>query len=289
MAMTTPWVVGVVVLTAFPMGYSLFLSLTEYSSLQPPEYVGLENYRTILGGDEKFLAALRVTGLFTLLSTPLGVALSLGLAMLLSMNIRAVSVWRVIYYIPSILPPLATALLWSWLLDPEKGLINRILIGIGLVDDQTTILWFNDPDGTWVIAGFVLMSLQGAAGNNMLIFLAGVKSLPTSPYESAMIDGASWAQRFWHISLPLLSPIILYQTVMGIIGGLQVFTQPMFIRTPGDTGLFYAVHIFREGWSHLRMGYAYALAWVLFLIILAMTWLVLRVSRSIVYYERDSA
>ena len=283
-ALVTPWVLGLVLLTAFPMLYSMYLSTTRYSVLQPPEFVGADNYTRIFTDDEKFLAALRVTGLFTLFATPIGVAASLMLALLLSLNVRGLGVWRLIYYMPSVLPPLATALLWNWMLNVD-GLVNKALLAAGLISEP--IPWFDDPTGTWVIPAFVVMSLQGAAGNNMLIFLAGIKSLPRSPYEAALIDGAGWRQRFRYITLPLLSPLILYQTIMGVIGGLQVFTQPMFIRTRGDTGLFYTVHLFSEGWHHLRMGYACALAWVLFVIILILTAGVLLLSKRFVYYESE--
>ena len=278
-ALITPWLLGLLIFAAYPILFSLVLSFTRYSVLQPPEFVGLENYRRIFTADPNFRVAMKVTFAFAALSVPLGMVASLLTAMLLNTNVRLVGVWRTIYYMPSVLPAVSTALLWRWLLVPRGGLVNKVLGGLGLPEPG----WINDPQ--WVIPAFVLMSLQGAAGNNMVIFLAALKGVPAQLHEAAHIDGAGWWARFRHVTVPQISPVILYHLIMGIIGSMQVFTQPMFIRTPGRSGLFYSVHIYRTGWEYLQMGYACALAWVLLIVILILTCLVLRGSRSLVYYE----
>ena len=278
-ALITPWLLGLLIFAAYPILYSLFLSFTRYSVLMPPEFVGLANYRRIALADPNFRVAMKVTFAFAGLSVPLGIATSLLTAVLLNTNIRFVGLWRTIYYLPSVLPAVSTALLWRWLLVPHGGLVNAVLGKLGLPEPG----WFNDPQ--WVIPAFVLMSLQGAAGNNMVIFLAALKGVPAQLYEAAQIDGASWWARFRHVTIPQISPVILYHVIMGVIGAMQVFTQPMFIKTPGRSGLFYSIYIYRTGWEYLNMGYACALAWVLLVVILVLTCLIMRYSRSHVFYE----
>lgn len=278
-ALITPWLLGLLIFGAYPILASLFLSFTQYSVLKPPEWVGLDNYRRVLLGDPNVRIALKVTLGYAALSVPLGIVASLATAMLLNTRVRLVGVWRTVYYLPSVLPAVSTALLWRWLLVPHGGLVNSALAALGLPQPG----WFSDP--AWVVPAFVLMSLQGAAGNNMVIFLAALKGVPGALYEAAELDGAGYWSRFRHVTVPQISPVILYHLIMGIIGAMQVFTQPMFIRTPGRSGLFYSVHIYRTGWQHLEMGYACALAWVLLVIILALTLVVLRTSRRHLYSE----
>ncbi len=282
MGLVSPFVIGLGVFTAWPILCSLYLSFTSYRVLGLPEWVGLRNYGDIFLRDGRFLSALFVSGCYAFFSIPLGVTASLATAMLLNSRVRLVGVWRTVYYMPSVLPAVATALVWRWLFVPHGGLVNSALEAFSLPQPG----WFHDP--RWVIPAFVIMSLQGATGNNMVIFLAGLKGVPGHLYEAALIDGAGWWARLRHVTLPQISPVILYQLVMGIIGALQVFTQPMFIETPGDSGLFYNVYVYRRAWEDLRMGYACALAWILFLVILALTAVVLRYSRAWVYYETEA-
>jgi multiple sugar transport system permease protein len=246
-----------------------------------PEPAGLANYAQIILDDRRFRAALFVSSVYAAASIPLGIAASLATAMLLNMRVRFVGVWRTIYYLPSVLPAVATALVWRWLFVPRGGLVNSCLGALGLPQPG----WFHDP--RWVIPAFVIMSLQGATGNNMVIFLASLKGVRGELREAAMIDGAGAWSRFRHVTIPQISPVILYQLVMGVIGSLQVFTQPMFVRTPGDSGLFYNVYVYRRAWEELRMGSACALSWILFVIILGLTLVVLRQSRTWVYYEAE--
>ncbi len=282
LGLVSPFVVGLVVFTAWPILCSFYLSFTDYRVLGLPKFVGLRNYADIFLRDRRFLTALFVSGVYALFSIPLGIAASLATAMLLNARVRLVGAWRTIYYMPSVLPAVATALVWRWLFVPHGGLVNSALGALGLPQPG----WFHDP--AWVIPAFVIMSLQGATGNNMVIFLAGLKGVPRHLYEAALIDGAGWWARLRHVTIPQISPVILYQIVMGVIGALQVFTQPMFIETPGDSGLFYNVYVYRRAWGDLRMGYACALAWILFVIILGLTAFVLRQSRAWVYYEAEA-
>ncbi|MHC4506149.1 MAG: carbohydrate ABC transporter permease [Planctomycetota bacterium] len=281
LALVAPFVIGLVAFTAWPVLCSFYLSFTRYRVLGLPEWAGLSNYAEIILDDRRFRAALFVSSVYAAASIPLGIAASLTTAMLLNTRVRFVGVWRTVYYLPSVLPAVATALVWRWLFVPHGGLVNSALGALSLPQPG----WFHDP--RWVIPAFVIMSLQGATGNNMVIFLAALKGVRAELHEAAMIDGAGWWSRFRHVTIPQISPVILYQLVMGIIGSLQVFTQPMFVETPGDSGLFYNVYVYGRAWEDLRMGYACALSWILFVIILGLTLAVLRRSRAWVYYEAE--
>lgn len=282
LALVAPFVVGLLVFTAWPILYSLYLSFTRYRVLGMPEWVGLSNYADIVRDDRRFRSALFVSSVYACFSIPLGIAASLATAMMLNLRVRFVGVWRAIYYLPSVMPAVATALVWRWLFVPRGGLVNAALSGLGLPQPG----WFHDP--RWVIPAFVIMSLQGATGNNMVIFLASLKGVRRELREAAMIDGAGALSRFRHVTVPQISPVILYQLIMGIIGALQVFTQPMFVETPGDSGLFYNVYVYRTAWEDLRMGYASALSWILFAVILGLTLAVLRHSRGWVHYGAEA-
>lgn len=278
-AFILPWLIGLAVFWFFAMGFALYLSFTRYSVLSPPQWVGLENYRRLLH-DPAVRDAAWNTLSFAVWSVALGIVASLAAAMLLSLEARFMGLWRAIYYVPSVIPAVSTALLWRWIFVPEGGLLNGFLAWLGL----PTPGWFSDPD--WVIPAFVIMSLQGAAGNNMVIVLARLKGIDAQLYEAAALDGAGPWRRFGHITLPQLSPVLFFQLVMGIIGSLQLFTQPMFVQTPGRSGLFYAPYIYRTGWHELRMGYASALSWVMFLVLAGLTLLVFRGARWWVSYEQ---
>jgi ABC-type sugar transport system permease subunit len=280
-AFILPWLAGAGVFWLVPMAWSLYLSATRYEVLSPPEWVGLQNFTRILTEDPVFREAAWNTISFAALSVSLGIVSSLAAAMLLSLDARLMGFWRAVYYLPSVIPAVSTALLWRWIFVSEGGLANAFLEWLGLPQPG----WFSDPD--WVIPAFVIMGLQGACGNNMVIFLAKLKGIDGCLYEAASLDGAGWWSRFRHVTLPQLSPLVFYHLVMGIIGGLQVFTQPMFVRTPGRSGLFYSIYIYRTGLHEFRMGYACALSWVLFAALLALTALVFRSARFWVSYEES--
>lgn len=279
----TPWLLGFLIWTAFPIVASFYLSLTEYNVLQPPNWVGLENYIRIFTRDIDFFPAIRITVLYAFLSVPLGVAGSLLVAMLLSTNIRGLGLYRTIYYLPSILPAVATALLWRWIFNPDAGLLNSALRPILRPFDLPPPNWFGDD--RYVLPAFIIISLWGIAGANMVIFLGALKNVPRHLLEAAEIDGANAWHRFWHVTLPMITSVIFLQVVMGIIGALQIFTVAAFIRYTPAAGKFMNVLIYQAGFQQFRMGYASALAWILFALILLLTLLIFRSSSAWVYYE----
>jgi len=279
-AFILPWLIGLVVFSAVPMAMSAYLSFTRYGVLSDPQWVGGANYGRIFAGDPIVLDAAWNTITFAAFSVSLGIVSSLAAAMLLSLDARGMGAWRAVYYVPSVIPAVSTALLWRWIFAPEGGLANGVLAWLHVPQPG----WFSDP--SWVIPAFVIMSLQGACGNNMVIFLARLKGIDVQLYEAGALDGAGPWGRFRHITLPQLSPIVLYHVVMGVIGSLLIFTQPMFVQTPGRSGLFYVPFVYRTGWHELRMGYACALSWVLFVALMLLTMLILRSSRRWVSYEQ---
>jgi ABC-type sugar transport system permease subunit len=280
-AFLLPWLIGLVVFSLVPMGWSLWLSFTRYGVLSQPQWVGLDNYARIFAPDPIFLTAATNTVIFAAVSVVLGIVASLAAAVLLSLDARGMGFWRAIYYLPSVIPAVSTALLWRWIFVPEGGLLNELLGWLHLPQPG----WFSDP--SWVIPAFVIMGLQGACGNNMVIFLARLRGIDVQLHEAAALDGAGLWARFRHITLPQLSPVVFYHLVMGLIGGLLIFTQPMFINAPGRSGLFYAPYVYRTGWHELRMGYACALSWVLFMALMLLTMVIFATSRRWVSYEQS--
>lgn len=278
-----PWILGFLIFTAYPIFASLYLSFTEYNILQPPEWVGLANYIDIFSRDIDFWPAIRITLLYAIFSVPLGIAGSLLVAMLLNNDLRGIGLYRTLYYLPSILPAVATALLWRWLFNPDAGLLNNVLRPIFRLFGEPAPNWFGNP--TWVLPAFIIISLWGVAGANMVIFLAALKDVPRHLYEAADIDGASSWHKFRSVTIPLITPVIFLQMVMGVIGALQIFTVAAFVRPTPAAGKFMNLLIYQAGFQQFRMGYASALAWILFALILILTLLVFRSSEAWVYYE----
>lgn len=282
----SPWVVGFVLLTAGPMVYSLYLSFTASSLLSPPQWVGLENYRRMFA-DPIFYRSLGNTAYYAALGVPLGLILSLGLALLLDAPVRGLGFFRTLFFLPSVTNTVALSILWLWLLNPEFGLINLALARFGLEGP----LWLQDE--TWAKPALVLMSLW-TVGGQMIICLAALQGVPPELKEAAAIDGAGPVRRFFAVTLPLISPALLFNLIMGLVGALQVFTQA-FVMTggvqPGSEGgpnqstLFIVLYIYKKAFQEYDMGYASALAWALFLIITVCTWIAWRVSKSRVHYE----
>jgi len=289
----SPWIIGMLCFTLGPVVASLFLSFTKYSpgvGYKLPVWLGLENYRALLH-DKVFWKSLQVTAYYTVLSVPVGIIASLSLAVLLNQDVPALSIFRTIYYLPSVITGVAVAFLWQWILNPQFGIVNYI---IGLLVGPSGIIplgiqgpkWFFSEE--WAVPGLVLMSLWGLGGP-MLIYLASLQGVPTPLYDAATIDGANAWQRFRHVTIPMISPVILFTFITGMIGSFQVFTQAYVISGgrggPNYATMFYVLNIFMNAFRFYRMGYASALAWILFWIILALTLLSLRVSRTMVYYE----
>jgi multiple sugar transport system permease protein len=278
-----PWVIGFLAFTAGPMLASIGISLTRWDLLTPPKWIGLENYVRMLTDDPSVGRSLRVTTVYAFVSVPLSVILGLFVALLLNQKIRFQNLVRTIYYLPSVVSGVAVALLWRWVFSGDFGLLNVMLSWIGIRGPA----WLSDS--RYALPALIIMSLWGVGGG-MVIYLAGLQSVPSQLYEAAEIDGANPFQRFWSITLPMISPVIFFQTIMGIIGALQVFTQA-FIMTDGgpkDATLFFLLYLYRNAFQFFKMGYASALAWVLFIYILVLTLLVLRSSSAWVYYEGEA-
>lgn len=276
---TAPYVLGVVLLWMGPMLYSLFLVTQNWNLITAPEFVGLQNFERMLR-DPLVRKALSNTAFYTFLGVPLQLATAFSLALLLNQDIKGQSVFRTIYYLPSITPAVASAVVWVQILNPQWGVLNEILRLFGIAP----IKWLFDP--TWVKPAFILMSLW-SVGPGMIIFLAGLQSVPKEVIEAAQIDGANTWRRFWNVTVPVISPVVFFNLVMGIIGSFQVFTAA-FIMTDGgpqNATLFMVLWIYRNAFELFKMGYAATLAWALFLIIMVFTVLQFSVANRWVYYE----
>jgi multiple sugar transport system permease protein len=275
----TPAVLGFLIFIAGPIVVSAYFSLTEYKLISVPHWAGLQNYQS-LWQDALFWQSLEVTVRYALLALPLGLVLALGLALLLNQKLWGVAFWRTIYYLPAVISGVAVAVLWSWILNPEFGLLNTFLRYLGVHGPN----WLGDT--RTALPALVLISLWGVGGN-ILIYLAGLQGIPTELYEAASIDGAGSVRRLFHITLPLLSPVIFFNLVMGLIGVFQFFTEP-FIMTrggPEQSTLSYMLYLYRNAFTYFKMGYAAALAWVLFVLVLLLTLAVFRSSPLWVHYE----
>ena len=281
----SPWLLGLFVLTAGPILVSIIYSFCRYDVIHPAEYVGLDNYRRLFTDDPLFWKSLANTG-FMMLGVPLGMAVGLGIAMMLNTEVRGMQVYRTIYYLPAIVPMVAASLLWIWVLNPEVGLVNSLLRTFGVGDPPN---WLQSS--SWLVGSKTSIILMGlwSAGSGMVIWLAGLKGIPQHLYEAAQIDGAGPVGRFRHVTLPMLSPYIFFNLIMGIIGTMQVFTQAYIMTQggPDDSTMFYAYYLFNNAFRYFKMGYASALAWILFVIVLALTLFQLKVAPRWVHYESD--
>ncbi|HAZ37743.1 MAG TPA: ABC transporter permease [Clostridiaceae bacterium] len=284
-ALITPWLVGFIIFTAFPLIYSLYLSFTDYSLFGKPKWVGLKNYIWLFTKDVEFWPSVKITLLYAALTVPIGVIGSLLVALLLNKKVKGIGVFRTIYYLPAVLPEVAVALLWRWLFNSDSGLLNYFLSPILKLFGLGKPNWFGDPK--FVLPAFVIMSVWGIFGTNTVVFLAGLQGVPKSLYEVADLDGASSYKKFKYITAPQISPIILLQIIMGMISSLQIFTVAMFVRPTTAAGKFMNQLIYERGFTQLHMGEASAVAWVLFVIILALTLLVFRSTPAWVYYEAE--
>jgi multiple sugar transport system permease protein len=278
----SPWLLGFLFFYLGPMLASFALSLTDWDLLTPPNFVGLANYIRIFTKDALFLKSLKITGIYTFSCVSLELVFALGFALLLNQRIRGIGVFRTIYYLPSVLAGVAYVVMWMWIFNPRAGLINTLLGYVGIQGPR----WLQDPN--WALPALIIMSLWGV-GRSMVIYLAGLQDIPTSLYEAAKIDGANRWHEFFKITLPLLTPSILFNLVFGIIMTFQSFTN-VYVATNGgplDSTLFYVVYLYRKAFEHLAMGYASALAWILLLIVLVCTLIILRSSGRWVFYRGE--
>jgi len=276
-----PWIIGFLVFTAGPMLVSLALSFTTYN-LAEVRYEGLHNYSFLTLKDPLFWKSLKNTAVYVAVSVPLGLTGSLLLAMLLNVRLRGISILRTIYYLPSLTPAVASALLWMWVFHPDIGILNYSLKAIGIDNPPG---WLQSP--TWAMPAMIIMSLWGIGGARMIIFLAGLQGISDHYYEAAKIDGANAWQRFVHITIPLITPVILFNLVLGVIGAFQVFTSAYVMTEggPDNATLFYALYLYKNAFQFFKMGRASAMAWILFVILLVFTYIQFRHSRRWVHYE----
>lgn len=274
----SPWILGFIIFAAGPIAAVFILSLYSWQIISPAEFIGVENYVSLIQ-DPLFWQSLKVT-LYYVLSVPLRLVAGLAVAVLLNQKIRGVAFFRTVYYLPSVNLGVAVALLWSWIFQPEFGLLNYALSKIGI---QGPAWLFSE---TWVIPSFIIMSLWGMGGA-MVIYLAALQGVPTELYEAAELDGAGNWSRFVHITLPMISPVILFNLIIGIINSFQVFVQSYVMTNggPGNASLFYVLYLYRNAFQYFNMGYACTLAAILFIIILITTILIFRLSAGWVYYE----
>jgi ABC-type sugar transport system permease subunit/ABC-type glycerol-3-phosphate transport system substrate-binding protein len=274
-----PWIIGFIVFTGGPILFSIIISFCDFDILNPARFTGLINYRWLFASDPLFWKSMWNT-VYMVIGIPLGMALSLGIALLLTLKVRGVALWRTCYYLPSIVPAVASSILWIWIFNPSSGLLNTALASVGIHGPN----WLQDEHTSK--PALILMGLWGAGGG-MIIWIAGLKGISESYYEAASLDGAGTWQKFRHVTLPLLTPYIFFNLIMGLIGTFQIFTQA-FIMTQGgpvDSTLFYAYHLFNNAFRYLHMGYAAAMAWVLFIIVFGLTVVQLRLQQRWVHYE----
>jgi multiple sugar transport system permease protein len=275
-----PAILGFILWTAGPMIASLVLSFTSWDAVTSPKFIGLSNYRKLLIEDPLFKKSLGVTLYYSVGSVPLVLAIAFIVALLLNQKVRGLAFFRTAFYLPSIVPAVASAMIWIWLFNPDFGLLNQFL-GI-----------FNLPKLQWiysetqVIPSLILMSIWGMGGS-MIIFLAGLQGVPEQLYEAVEVDGGNWWHKFRYITIPMMTPIIFFNLIMGIIGTLQTFNQAYVMTSggPNYASLFYVYYLYLNAFNYGAMGYSCALAWILFLIVLGLTLIVLRSSSYWVYYE----
>ncbi|MGM0838422.1 sugar ABC transporter permease [Bacillus haimaensis] len=276
----SPGLIGLLVFMAGPILYSFYLSFTTYNIYEPPQWVGFKNYEIMLTEDPLFYKSLYNTLYYVGLSVPVNTAMGILLAVLMNQKVRGIRLFRTIYFLPSILSGVAVALLWQWILDPNFGLINTFLANFGISGPG----WLLDE--AWSKPSLVLMNLW-AVGGSMIIYLAGLQGIPQSLYEAATVDGAGPIRKFINITLPMLTPTIFFNVVMGVLSGFQVFLQA-FIMTgggPNNSTMFFAFYLYNKAFKDLQLGYASAMAWILLLITLLCTLIIFKTSSRWVYYE----
>mgnify|MGYP005853878605 CR=1 FL=1 len=275
-----PWFIGFVVFTLGPFLASLYLSTLEWSLLGTAKFVGFGNFTKMFADDERYIAALKNTFIYVFVSVPLKQVIALTIAMLLSQELRAIFAYRTVFYLPSVTSGVATSVLWTQVFGFRMGILNAVLSNVGI----QPIPWLTSLQ--WALPTLIFISLWNV-GSIFIIYLAGLKGVPLHYYEAAEVDGASPWQKFSKITLPLITPTVFFNLVMGFIGSFKIFTQA-YVMTgggPADRTLFYVLYLFYKAFQDFRMGYASAMAWVLFIIILFFTMIQLSLSKRWVYYE----
>ncbi|MEM7029744.1 MAG: sugar ABC transporter permease [Chloroflexota bacterium] len=286
-----PWLFSLIVFTAYPVVASFYFSMTDYDVMNPARWIGFENFETMFSKDPIYWKAVWNTTYFTLLSVPLQLLVALLLASMLNVGVKGIGIYRTAYYLPSLMPAVATALLWYVILDPRLGLLNNGLVALGL----PKLGWLRSSD--WSKPALILIAIWSGSGVPMLVFLAGLKDIPRSLLEAATIDGATAWHRFLHVTIPLLTPTIFFNLLIGIINSFQVFALAFVASSAGggssgsrtmgplNSLLMYMIHLYRSGFRYFDMGYASAMAVMLFIVLIIITLALARSSSYWVYYE----
>jgi multiple sugar transport system permease protein len=274
-----PAILGLLIFVAYPVLASVYFSFTSYSILQPPFWIGTENYYNLIFDDPLFYTALYNTAYIAIFTIPLSVVVALGLAMLLNVKVSGQSFYRTVFYLPTIVPFVASSVLWLWIFNPQYGILNTLLWYIGIQGPG----WISDPG--WSKPSLIIMNLWGV-GSWMVIYLAGLQDTPQELYEAAELDGANWWHKTFYLTLPFMSPYILFSVILMLIGIFQYFTQ-VFVMTnggPADSTRVYAMYLYQNAFTYFKMGYASAMAWLMFIIVVLLTVVIFRTSARRVYY-----
>ena len=280
-AFTSPWIIGFLSFGIYPIIISFYYSLCQYDVLREPMFIGLENYRTIFYEDAYFWKTIWNTLYYTIFRVPINILLSLLIAILLNRTLKASGLIRATFFLPSLISGVALSVIWIWIFNPQIGLLNTILAFFGLKGP----LWLQDEN--WSKLSLVIMSTWSIGGGRMLVFLAALQNVNPNLYEALKLDGGNDLQCFWHITLPLISPVIFLWSVIEVIASMQIFTEA-FIMTKGgplESTLFYNLYLYNQAFENFNMGYASALAWILLVITLIITLAQFRLSKKYVYYD----
>lgn len=275
----SPAIVGLLLFVIYPVLASVYYSFTSYSVLQPPRWIGLENYRTLLTDDPLFYKTMFNTLYIALFTIPLSVIVAMGLAMLLNMKVRGQAFYRTVFYMPTIVPFVASSILWIWIYNPQYGILNAALWQVGVTGPG----WISDP--AWSKPALIIMNLW-SVGGWMVIYLAGLQDMPQELYEAAELDGATWWDKTRNLTIPFMSPYILFSVILMLIGVFQYFTQVAVMTNggPADSTRVYALYLYQNAFTFFRMGYASAMAWLLFVVVVILTIIIFRTSARRVYY-----
>jgi multiple sugar transport system permease protein len=281
---TLPWIIGIFAFFLYPMGYAVYISFTDWRVIGMSPWVGLGNYKRLFLNDPLFVHSLKLTTVYTVISVPLQLFVGFMMAYLLNQKIAGLGVFRTIYYMPSVLSGPAIATVWGWLFNTEFGPVNHILRALGLTD--AGIPWLTSRE--WILDFYIIMGLW-TVGNTVVLYLAGLQGIPTEFYEAADVDGANRFQKLAYVTLPQMSPVIFFTLLTTIVNSFQVFTVAYVVSkgtgAPANGSLFYYLYLYRVGFGSGYLGYAAALAWVLFIILMVISALLFRASGALVYYE----
>jgi multiple sugar transport system permease protein len=281
-----PAVLGLILFKFGPVMASLYFSFTKYDILSAPKWIGLENYQKLMT-DQYWIKSIQVTLNYSVLFIPLSLLVAYVIALLMSQDLRGISIYRTMWYLPSLVPTVASAVVWRWALNPEFGPVNFPLRALGIDAPG----WLTDPN--WIIPSVVLIQLWGL-GNAALIFLAAIKGVPDTYYEAAEVDGANAWVKFWKITLPMTSSVIFFQLIMAVIASFQVFGVAYILFSgqttsdpagPGNSALFYVLYTYRNAFGYFKNGYASAMAWLMFIVIMILTYIFFKTQKMWVYYE----